>query len=123
MKIKKPKIWIYFGKLFPGITSKEKEVQAVNQWTGELDYYDNGEPIMFPFVRGKLTGEIVNIKGNNIHVDHVDGDKTNNTIENFTLVKDWANQMKHDAPNYKILFERIEKVRNTLLKHRDVWDG
>ena len=64
MKIKKPKIWIYFGKLFPGITSKEKEVQAVNQWTGELDYYDNGEPIMFPFVRGKLTGEIVNIKDN-----------------------------------------------------------
>ena len=57
MKIKKPKIWIYFGKLFPGITSKEKEVQAVNQWTGELDYYDNGEPIMFPFVRDKLTGE------------------------------------------------------------------
>ena len=122
MKIKKPKIWIYFGKLFPGITSKEKEVQAVNQWTGELDYYDNGEPIMFPFVRGKLTGEIVNIKGNNIHVDHVDGDPTNNTIENFTLVKDWANQMKHDAPSYKILFERIEKVRNTLLKHRYVWD-
>jgi len=123
MKIKKPKIWIYFGKLFPGITSKEKEVQAVNQWTGELDYYDNGEPIMFPFVRDKLTGEIVNVKGNNIHVDHVDGDKTNNTIENFTLVKDWANQMKHDAPSYKILFERMEKVRNTLLKHRDVWDG
>ena len=83
MKIKKPKIWIYFGKLFPGITSKEKEVQAVNQWTGELDYYDNGEPIMFPFVRDKLTGEIVNVKGNNIHVDHVDGDKTNNTIENY----------------------------------------
>jgi hypothetical protein len=109
--------------LFPGITSKEKEVQAVNQWTGELDYYDNGEPIMFPFLRGKLTGEIVNIKGNNIHVDHVDGDKTNNTIENFTLVKDWANQLKSDAPSYKILFERIEKVRNTLLKHRDVWDG
>jgi len=123
MKIKKPKIWIYFGKLFPGITSKEKEVQAVNQWTGELDYYDNGKPIMFPFLRGKLTGEIVNIEGNNIHVDHVDGDKTNNTIENFTLVKDWANQLKSDAPSYKILFERIEKVRNTLLKHRDVWDG
>ena len=123
MKIKKPKIWIYFGKLFPGITSKEKEVQAVNQWTGELDYYDNGKPIMFPFLRGKLTGEIVNIEGNNIHVDHVDGDKTNNTIENFTLVKDCANQLKSDAPSYKILFERIEKVRNTLLKHRDVWDG
>jgi len=31
--------------------------------------------------------------------------------------------LKSDAPSYKILFERIEKVRNTLLKHRDVWDG
>jgi len=45
MKVKKPKIWEYFGKIFPGIESKEDKVQAVNQWTGETDYYENGEPI------------------------------------------------------------------------------
>ncbi len=123
MKVKKPKIWEYFGKIFPGIESKEDKVQAVNQWTGETDYYENGEPIMFPYMRCKLTDKIVNVEGNDVHCDHADGDRTNNTLKNFTMVKNWANQLKSDAPSYKILFERIEKIRNTLLKHRDVWDG
>ena len=118
MKIKEPKIWLYWGKLFPGITSKEEKVQAVNQWTGEKDYYENGEPIMYPYIKCKLTDEIVNIKGNNIHVDHGDGDRTNNSIENFTIVKDWANQMKADASGYDVMEERLEIMLTTLRKYK-----
>jgi hypothetical protein len=118
MKIKEPKIWLYWGKLFPGITSEEEKVQAVNQWTGEKDYYENGEPILYPYIRCKLTDEIVNIKGNDIHVDHADGDRTNNSIENFTIVKKWANQMKSDAPGYDIMEEKLEIMLNTRRKYK-----
>jgi len=118
MKIKEPKIWLYWGKLFPGITSKEEKVQAVNQWTGKKDYYENGEPIMYPYVRCKLTDEIVNVKGNNVHIDHADGDRTNNSIENFTIVKNWANQMKSEAPSYDIMEEKMEIMLNTRRKYK-----
>ena len=67
-------------------THIEKEVfQAVNQWTGEKDYYPDGKPIMTPYVRCKLTDEIVNAKGNTVQVDHIDGDRTNNSIDNFSF--------------------------------------
>ena len=105
-----------------GMTKENNAKQAVNQWTGELDYYDDGKPIMTPYVRDKLTDEIINVKGNNVHTEHINGDRTDNGPENFSMTRDFANQMKHDAPSYKILFERIEKIRNTLLKYRDVWD-
>ena len=120
MIVKQPKIWKYWEKLFPGITSKTKEgeVQAVNQNTGEKDYYENGEPILYPYVRCKLTDEIVNVKGNNIHVDHADGDRMNNSIENFTIVKDWANQMKGDAPGYDVMDERLDIMSNTRRKYK-----
>ena len=118
MKVKKPKIWEYFGKIFPGIESKEDKVQAVNQWTGETDYYENGEPIMFPYMRCKLTDKIVNVEGNDVHCDHADGDRTNNTLKNFTMVKNWANAMKSDAKNYDILEERLETMLKTLRKYK-----
>ena len=105
-----------------GMTKENDPQQAVNQWTGELDYYDDGTPIMTPYVRCKLTDKIINVKGNNAHTEHVNGDRTDNSPKNFSMTQDWANQMKHDAPSYKILFERIEKIRNTLLKYREVWD-
>jgi len=120
MIVKEPKIWQYFGKVFPGITSntKEGEIQAVNQWTGEKDYYENGEPIMYPCVRCKLTDEIINILGNDIHVDHADGNRMNNSIENFTIVKKWANQMKSDAPGYDVMEEKMEIMLNTRRKYK-----
>ncbi len=118
MIVKQPKIWQYWGKIFPGITSKEEEVQAVNQWTGKLDYCDDGKPIMFPYCRCKLTDEIVNVKGNNIHVDHADGNRMNNSIENFTIVKKWANQMKSDAPGYDVMEEKMEIMLNTRRKYK-----
>ena len=105
-----------------GMTKENDAKQAVNQWTGKLDYYDDGTPIMTPDVRCKLTDEVINVKGNDIHTEHINGDRTDNSPENFSMTRNFANQMKHDAPSYKILFERIEKIRNTLLKYRDVWD-
>tara|TARA_R110000764_G_scaffold74252_1_gene150815 strand:- start:24 stop:698 length:675 start_codon:yes stop_codon:yes gene_type:complete len=116
--VKQPRIWQYWGKLFPGITSKEEEVQAVNQWTGKPDFYDNDEPIMYPYVRCKLTDEIVNVKGNDIHVDHADGDRTNNSIENFTVVKNWANMVKGECKSYKEVEEKLTKILTTIRKYK-----
>ena len=116
--VKQPKIWQYWGKIFPGITSKEEEVQAVNQWTGKLDYCDDGKPIMYPYCRCKLTDEIVSVKGNNIHIDHADGDRTNNSIENFTVVKDWANTAKGECTSYEELKEKLTKILKTIEKYK-----
>ena len=105
-----------------GMTKENDAKQAVNQWTGELDYYDDGKPIMTPMVRCKLSDKIINAKGNDIHTDHINGDRTDNGPENFSLVQRDFNHMKSDIKNYKILFEKVETLRNTLLKYRHVWD-
>ena len=118
MKIKQPKIWQYWGKIFPGITSKEEEVQAVNQWTGKPDFYDNDEPIMYPYVRCKLTDEILNAKGNDIHIDHADGDRMNNSIENFTVVKNWANMVKGECKSYEEVAGKLTKILETIKKYK-----
>jgi len=118
MIIKQPRIWEYFGKLFPGITSKEESVQAVNQWTGKPDYYDNGQPILFPYCRCKLTDEIINVKGNDIEVDHADGNRRNNTIENFTFVKRCANAAKGQCKSYEETSELMDKISTTIKKYK-----
>ena len=118
--IKEPKIWQYFGKVFPGITSKTRkgEVQAVNQWTGKLDYYDDGKPVMYPYARCKLTDDIHNVEGNNVHVDHEDGDRTNNTVENFTFVIRSANAAKGECRSYKETEELMDKISTTIKKYK-----
>jgi len=118
--IRQPKVWEYFGKIFPGVVSKTKdgEVQAVNQWTGKPDFYDNDEPIMYPYVRCKLTDEIVNVKGNDVHIDHADGNRMNNSIENFTVVKDWANIAKGECKSYEELKEKLTKILETIEKYK-----
>jgi hypothetical protein len=105
-----------------GMTKENDAKQAVNQWTGELDYYDDGKPIMTPMVRCKLSDKVVDVKGNDIHTDHINGDRTDNGPKNFSLVQRDFNHMKSDAKSYKILFENVNTLRNTLLKYRDVWD-
>ena len=105
-----------------GMTKENDAKQAVNQWTGELDYYDDGKPIMTPMVRCKLSDKIINAKGNDIHTDHINGDRTDNGPENFSLVQRDFNHMKSDIKNYKMLFEKIETLRNTLIKYRNIWD-
>tara|TARA_R110002020_G_C15979885_1_gene748356 strand:+ start:39 stop:719 length:681 start_codon:yes stop_codon:yes gene_type:complete len=119
MIVKQPMLWQYFGKIFPGITSKTKkgEVQAVNQWTGELDYYENGEPIMYPYARCKLTDDIYNVEGNNVHVDHADGNRMNNSIENFTFVHRSANAAKGECKGYKETQKLMNKISKTIEKY------
>ena len=119
MIVKQPKVWQYFGKIFPGITSKEKNVQAVNQWTGKPDYYDDGRPIMYPYVRCKLTDEIINATRNDAEVDHADGDRRNNTIENFTFVIKHANAAKAECTSYEEVDKKLSKIVATIRKYNE----
>ena len=125
MIVKQPKIWQYFGKIFPGITSKTKEgeIQAVNQWTGKPDYYDDGKPIMYPYVRCKLTDEIINATRNDAEVDHADGDRRNNTIENFTIVTKYANAAKAECTSYEEVEKKLSKIIATIKKFKALWNG
>tara|TARA_R100001377_G_C3150135_1_gene95989 strand:+ start:81 stop:764 length:684 start_codon:yes stop_codon:yes gene_type:complete len=120
MIIKEPKIWQYWGKVFPGITSKSKhgEVQAVNQWTGKKDYHENGEPIMYPYVRCKLTDEIVNVEDSYIQVEHEDGNNRNNSIENFSFVTRPANAAKGECRGYGETEELMNKILTTIRKYK-----
>ena len=120
MIIKEPKVWQYFGKIFPGITSKTKEgeIQAVNQWTGKPDYYDDGRPIMYPYVRCKLTDEIINATRNDAEVDHADGDRRNNTIKNFTFVVKYANAAKAECTSYEEVDKKLSKIIATIRKYK-----
>ena len=120
MIIKEPKIWQYWGKVFPGITSKSKhgEVQAVNQWTGKKDYHENGEPIMYPYVRCKLTDEIVNVEDSYIQVEHEDGNNRNNLVENFSFVTRPANAAKGECKGYGETEELMNKILTTIRKYK-----
>lgn len=120
MIIKEPKIWQYWGKVFPGITSKSKhgEVQAVNQWTGKKDYHENGEPIMYPYVRCKLTDEIVNVEDSYIQVEHEDGNNRNNSVENFSFVTRPANAAKGECRGYGETEELMNKILTTIRKYK-----
>jgi hypothetical protein len=118
MRVKQPKVWQYLGQIFPGITSKEEKVQAVNQWTGKPDYYDDSRPIMYPYVRCKLTDEIVNVKRNDVEVDHADGDRLNNTIENFTFVIKYANAAKAECTSYDEVDKKLSKIIATIRKYK-----
>ena len=105
------KVWDYLDKIWPGISLKKieekTEVQAVNQWTGELDFED-GKPILFPMVRCKLSDEIVDAEMSDIHCDHIDGNRLNNHPSNFSLVKKRFNALK-EQDNYDQLYDNCKK--------------
>mgnify|MGYP003647197185 CR=1 FL=1 len=105
-----------------GMTKEIDSKQAVNQWTGKLDFYDDGKPIMTPYVRCKLSGEIINVKSNDTHVDHINGDRTDNTHKNFSCVKARYNQMKSDSKTYKEMYDMVVKTKKELEKHREYWN-
>ena len=100
-------IWDYLNRIWPGISLKNMKVQAVNQWTGELDFED-GKPVMYPMVRCKLSGEIVDAELSNIHCDHIDGNRLNNRPDNFSFVKARFNALKAQD-NYDQLYENCKK--------------
>ena len=123
-KLKHPnqKVWAYIGKVFPGIKSEKDNVQAVNQWTGKPDYTDEGKPLMFPYMRCKISGEIYNAKGSDVQADHIDGDRLNNHIDNFSFVHSVCNYMKGQM-SYKQLYEKICKIKTNLEKYKEFWNG
>ena len=112
-----PKIFQLLNKIWPGIKQENDSFQAVSQWTGKPDFYNDGTPIMTPYVRCKLTNEIINVKSGNTHADHVDGDRTNNSIENFSAVVGWSNQMKAESSNYYEMADRMVTILNNVRKH------
>ena len=126
LKNKTTKLFDCLKLIWPKLTkddmTKEKNTgQAVNQWTGKLDFYDDGKPIMTPYVRCKLSGEIINVKSNDTHVDHIDGDRTNNNPGNFSFVKSKYNQMKSDSKTYKEMYDVVVKTKKELEKHKNYW--
>tara|TARA_R110000744_G_scaffold190390_2_gene309534 strand:+ start:201 stop:953 length:753 start_codon:yes stop_codon:yes gene_type:complete len=100
-------IYVYYNKIWPGITSKNKRVQAVNQWTKKLDYYSNGKKIMYPYCRCKLTDKIINVLLNTSSVDHNDGNRTNTKLSNFSFTDLKINSMKGKRNYYQFYRECI----------------
>ena len=115
------KVWAYIGRVFPGIKSEKDTLQAVNQWTGDLDQHE-GKPLMFPYMRCKISGEIYNAKGSDVQADHIDGDRLNNHIDNFSFVHSVCNYMKGQM-SYKQLYEKICKIKTNLEKYKEFWNG
>jgi len=114
------KVWVYIGKVFPGIKSEKEPIPAVNQWTGEPDF-ENGKQLVFPYMRCKLSGEVYNAKGSDVHSDHIDGDRLNNHIDNFSFVSGVCNIMKGQM-TYKQLYEKICKIKTNLEKYKKYWN-
>ena len=115
------KVWAYIGKVFPGIKSEKDTLQAVNQWTGDLDQHE-GKPLMFPYMRCKISGDIYNAKGSDIQADHINGDRLDNRISNFSFVHSVCNYMKGQM-SYKQLYEKICKIKTNLEKYKEFWNG
>ena len=115
------KVWAYISKIFPGIKSEKEPIQALNQWTKQPDY-EEGQPVRFPYMRCKLSGDLYNAKGNDVHADHVDGDRLNNSIENFSFISGVCNVMKGQM-TYKQLYQLICKVKINLEKYKEFWNG
>ena len=109
LEVKPPvnRIWATLGMIWPGITVKNRNFQAVNQWTKQLDFED-GKSIMFPFVRCRLSGEIIDAELSNSSVDHIDGNRNNNRLDNFSFVSDKYNRMKSNF-NHELLYKMCEK--------------
>ena len=114
------KVWSYLGKIFPGIKSEQDDIQALNQWTNKPDF-KNRKPLMFPYMRCKISGDVYNAKGNDIEADHIDGDRRNNHIDNFSFIHSTCNQMK-GRMKYKKLYETVCKVKKNLEKHKEFWN-
>ena len=107
--------WTTLGIIWPGIKVKNRHFQAVNQWTKQPDF-ENEKPIMFPFVRCRLSGEIIDAELSDSSVDHIDGNRNNNRLDNFSFVSDKFNRMKSDF-SHKLLYNMCEKFSKIYRKY------
>ncbi len=83
--------------------------------------FEDGKPLVFPYMRCKLCGEVHNAKGNDVHADHIDGDRLNNHIDNFSFVHGDCNYMKGQKI-YKQFYEKICKIKTNLEKYIKYWN-
>ena len=113
--------WATLGIIWPGIKVKNRHFQAVNQWTKQPDFED-GKPIMFPFVRCRLSGEIIDAELSNSSVDHIDGNRNNNRLDNFSFVSDKFNRMKSNF-SHNLLYNMCKKFIKTYEKYKEFWNG
>ena len=105
--------WATLGTIWPGIKIKDRHFQAINQWTKQPDF-ENGKPIMFPFVRCRLSGEIIDAELSDSSVDHIDGNRNNNRLDNFSFVSDKFNRMKSNFSHtllYRMCIKFIKVYR------------
>ena len=73
-------------------------------------------------MRCKLSGDIYNAKGSDVHADHIDGDRLNNSIENFSFVSGRSNVMKGQM-SYKEWYKEICKIATNLERNKKFWNG
>ena len=104
-------------QVWPHIQVNEKvSKQSVHPWTKQLDFYDDGRPIMSPWTRSTITGDIINAKSNLVEVDHKDGNRLNNHPSNFSFTERYANGMKNQL-SYLELINKVEKIAEFLKRY------
>ena len=105
------------NEVWPHIQVNEKvSKQSVHPWTKQLDFYDDGRPIMSPWTRSTITGDIINAKSNLVEVDHKDGNRLNNHPSNFSFTERYANGMKNQL-SYLELINKVEKIAEFLKRY------
>ena len=105
------------NEVWPHIQVNEKvSKQSVHPWTKQLDFYEDGRPIMSPWTRSTITGDIINAKSNLVEVDHKDGNRLNNHPSNFSFTERYANGMKNQL-SYLELINKVEKIAEFLKKY------
>ncbi len=77
---------------------------------------------MFPYMRCKIDGEIYNAKGSDVQAYHIDGDRLNNDIGNFSFTHGDCNYIKGQMI-YRELYEKICKIKTNLEKYKELWNG
>ena len=105
------------NKIWPGLEVNEKiSCQSIHPWTKQLDYHDDGTPIMSPWTRSTLTGKIINAKSSNVEVDHKDSNRFNNHPTNFSFTERFANAMKSDL-SYEQLYKNCKLIIKNYEQH------
>ena len=105
------------NEIWPGIEVNEKTPkQSLHPHTKEWDHYADGTPIMSPYTRSAITGNVINAKSNLTEVDHRDSNRMNNHPSNFSFSERYANMMKGEL-TYKELYERVCRVKEFLEKY------
>lgn len=91
-----------YKKFWPNYTEKNQSAQAINQNTNELDFDENGHPIIYPHIRCRYEDIIIDATSTLSHIDHIDGDKTNNALSNMAIVSGKSNMIKTNMSPEKL---------------------